>query len=205
VSGAEAAKSRDDVKRPVLHHVTFKTTRLQEMVDWYANVVGIEVNFQNPGIAFTSNDAANHRVAFLASPVLSDDAQKTAHNGMHHSAFEYETVDDLLQTWVRLKEQGILPHMSLDHGLTLSFYYLDPDGNSVELQADWYGDWAKSTNFIRTSEKFAANPIGVFVDPAQLVAARAAGASVEELYRRSYGGEFPATAPQDLRMDLPPP
>ncbi len=197
--------AKASVKRPVLHHVTFKTTRLQEMIDWYQTVIGIEVNFQNPGIAFTSNDAANHRVAFLASPVLSDDPKRTSHIGMHHSAFEYETVDDLLETWGRLKEQGILPHMSLDHGLTLSFYYLDPDGNSVELQADWYGDWAKSSHFIRTSEKFAANPIGVFVDPAQLVAARKAGASIEELYRRSYGGEFPATAPQDLRMDLPPP
>ena len=33
----------------------------------------------------------------------------------------------------RMRELGIKPHMSLDHGITTSFYYVDPDGNSVEL------------------------------------------------------------------------
>ena len=27
---------------PVLHHVNLKTTRMQEMIDWYARVVGME-------------------------------------------------------------------------------------------------------------------------------------------------------------------
>src|SRR5882757_5791606 len=75
---------------------------------------------------------------------------RAVHTGVHHVAFEYDTVDDLLDTWVRLSGEGTLPHMSLDHGLTLSFYSVDPDGNSVELQADWYGDWAKSSDFVRT-------------------------------------------------------
>jgi len=35
--------------RPVLHHVTFKTTRLQEMIDWYRQVVGAEPKFQFEG------------------------------------------------------------------------------------------------------------------------------------------------------------
>ena len=48
--------------KPTLHHATFKTTRLQEMIDWYTKVVGIEVNFQFPGGAWTSNDRANHRL-----------------------------------------------------------------------------------------------------------------------------------------------
>jgi catechol 2,3-dioxygenase len=47
-----------------LHHVTFKTTRLQEMLDWYRQVVGVEPSFQFEGRAWTSNDAANHRLAW---------------------------------------------------------------------------------------------------------------------------------------------
>lgn len=27
----------------------------------------------------------------------------------------------------------------MDHGLTMSIYYLDPDGNGVELQVDNFG------------------------------------------------------------------
>src|SRR4051812_7461375 len=41
---------------PALHHVTLKTTRLDEMIDWYRNAVGMEPNFKFPGGAWTSND-----------------------------------------------------------------------------------------------------------------------------------------------------
>lgn len=46
----------------------------------------------------------------------------------------------LFDTYARLKGEGIVPHACLDHGLTMSFYYLDPDGNSLELQYDLFGD-----------------------------------------------------------------
>lgn len=75
--------------KPTLHHATFKTTRLQEMIDWYRKVVGIDVNFQFPGGAWTSNDRANHRLAFLAVPGVREDAEKIFHTGLHHTAFEY--------------------------------------------------------------------------------------------------------------------
>lgn len=191
------------IKRPILHHVNLKTIRLQEMIDWYSKVVGIDVQFQNEMVAFTSNDLANHRLALIASPLLRDDADRVEHVGMHHLAFEYPSVDDLLDTWVRLHKDETVPHMALDHGFTLSFYYVDPDGNSVELQADWFGDWAKSKDFLRTSTDFASNPIGVFVDPAKLIEARAAGATIEELHKRAYAGQFPPSTPPDLRIALP--
>ena len=78
---------------PVLHHVTFKTNRLQEMIDWYSLVVGAKVNHQFPGGAWLTNDAANHRVAMLAVPGLSDDPDKVSHTGMHHSAYEYPSME----------------------------------------------------------------------------------------------------------------
>jgi catechol-2,3-dioxygenase len=39
-------------------------------------------------------------------------------------------------TYTRLKALDITPHFTVDHGMTTSFYYVDPDGNSVELQCD---------------------------------------------------------------------
>ena len=158
--------------KPVLHHVNLKTIRLQEMIDWYATTVGLTSVFQFPGGAWLTNDAANHRLALLTSSKMSDDSSKLAHTGIHHFAFEYATIDDLLNAYTRLKELGITPHMSLDHGMTLSFYYVDPDGNSVELQTDIFGDWAQSQEWMRTSPDFAADPIGQFVDPDQIVALR---------------------------------
>ncbi len=188
------------VANPVLHHVNLKTRRLQEMIDWYALVVGMKPNHQFEGGAWLTNDAANHRLALLAPPGIVDDPDKISRSGIHHTAFEYASMDDLLDTYVRLKPLGIVPHACLDHGMTTSFYYVDPDGNSVELQSDNFdGDWAQSSAFLQTPE-FVANPIGVHVDPDAMVAARAAGADAHELHRRAYAGEFEPEAPLDLRL-----
>lgn len=194
-------EQNEAVIRPKLHHVNLKTVRLQEMIDWYGEVVGAESIFQFPGGAWLTNDGANHRIALLSSPNLSDDPDKLVHTGIHHSAFEYDSADELLATYERLKAKEIEPHATLDHGMTTSFYYADPDGNSVELQYDNFGDWEKSKEFMKTSPDFAADPIGKPVDPDKMIEARRAGASVEEVHERAYAGEWPPRG-YDLRVPL---
>jgi catechol-2,3-dioxygenase len=68
--------------KPTLHHVTIKTSRLDEMIQWYALVVGVKVQFRYGAGAWMSNDDANHRIAFLTVPGLMDDEEKNRHNGM---------------------------------------------------------------------------------------------------------------------------
>ena len=176
--------------RPKLHHVTIKTRRLAEMVWWYGVVVGVEVQFMDERNAWTTNDEANHRVAFLSSPGLSDDADKSRHTGMHHSAFEYDSLADLMSSFERMKAQGITPAFCLDHGMTTSLYYRDPDGNFVELQSDNFGDWQTSSEWMRTHSEFAENPIGVFFDPDRVSAAYRAGPDMAQLRAAIRGGEF---------------
>lgn len=185
---------------PVLHHVTLKTTRQQEMADWYGTVVGMKFNHYGPFGAWLTNDSANHRIALLVAPGLEDDPGKIAHTGMHHLAFEYPDIDGLLSTYERLRREGITPHAGLDHGLTTSFYYVDPDGNSVELQVDNFGDWEASSEWMRTAPEFQTNPIGVHADPQLLFEAWKAGADAAELHRRSFAGEFDPGTPLDLRL-----
>jgi catechol-2,3-dioxygenase len=192
--------SSSNIAYPTLHHVNLKTHRLKEMIDWYGLVIGTTVTHQFNGGAWLSNDAANHRLALLHHPDWEDDPDKLQHTGLHHTAYEYQSMDGLLDTYVRLAQRGILPHCCLDHGMTMSFYYVDPDGNSVELQCDDFGDWAASKEFMHTSPQFAENPIGVSIDPARVVAARDEGANAQELHRRAYAGEFPSEKPLDLRI-----
>ena len=182
--------------KPSLHHVTFKTTRLSQMVSWYRAVVGLEVTFQDENNAWTTNDQANHRIAFLSVPGLSDDAAKIGHNGIHHSAFEYNTFSDLMSSYQRLRGEGILPAFCLDHGVTISLYYKDPEGNFVELQSDNFGDWEKSTEWMRTSADFRADPIGTFFDPEKVFQAHAAGRPFGSLHPAMRAGDFlPETIP----------
>jgi catechol 2,3-dioxygenase len=189
-----------EVIHPTLHHVNLKTNRLQDMIEWYGLVVGSTVTHESEGGAWLTNDAANHRLALLANPVWEDDPDKLQHTGLHHTAYEYGSMNDLLDTYTRLKERRILPHACLDHGMTMSFYYVDPDGNSVELQCDVFGDWEASKRFMNTTPEFAENPIGVTVDAARVVQARDQGASADELHRRAYAGEFTPPEPLDLRL-----
>lgn len=195
--GASAAEHA--VAIPSLHHVNLKTPRLAEMIAWYELVVGLRPTYRFDGGAWLSNDTANHRLALLSTPLIRDDPDKLVHAGIHHTAFEYATFDDLMETYLRLRSFNVLPHSVLDHGMTLSFYYPDPDGNSVELQVDLFGDWARSTEFMR-GERFAEDPIGTYVDPELLVAAWREGEDHQELHRRAYRGGFAPAVSQDLRV-----
>ena len=58
---------------------------------------------------------------------------------------------------------------------------------------------------MRTSPQFAANPIGMPVDPEQMLAALKAGASFAELHERAYGGEFQPSEPFDLHVPISDP
>ena len=188
------------VIHPTFHHFNLKTTRLQEMIDYYGTLVGAEVVFQDQVGAWLSNDGANHRVALLAFATFVDDAENDTRTGMHHSPFEYGSIDEMMSSYVRLREEGITPAICLDHGMTFSYYYADPDGNNVELQVDNFGDWDKSSEWIRTSPEFDANPIGTPCDPGALLDAHRSGMSHEDLHRAAYAGEFPPTVDPDPRL-----
>ncbi len=188
--------------RPTMHHVNLKTTRLQEMIDWYGVVIGAKPNFQFPGGAFISNDRANHRIALLAVPGLKDDPEKFIHTGMHHTAFEYASFADLMSSFARLKKRGIEPQVCLNHGLTTSMYYSDPDRNMVELQVDNFGNWEASAQWMRTAEDFRRDPIGSVFDPDDMLAAYQAGATFEQLQTDTRKGKYPPKKPPDLT--LPP-
>ena len=198
LSGVSARRT---VVRPTLHHFGLTTANLEAMVDWYAKVLGMETNHRSRAntegqsvgrwrIAWVSNDDANHRIAIMALSGLTEDGQRSRHTGLHHVAFEYPTLDDLLGTYARLKTLGIAPVRAADHGTTTSFYYEDPDRNSIELMVDNFGDGEESSAFMRLSPEFAANPMGTDVDPEQMLAARAAGMSVAELHERAYAGKL---------------
>jgi hypothetical protein len=89
-----------------------------------------------------------------------------------------------------MRDEGIVPAFSLDHGITMSLYYKDPDGNFVELQSDNFGDWKRSTEWMRTSADFGSNPIGTFFDPEKGYQTYASGQSFEELQPAIRAGKF---------------
>jgi catechol-2,3-dioxygenase len=198
-----ANRRRRPITRPIFHHTTFATLKLDEMVEFYEKVAGLEPVFHSEGGAWLTNDAANHRIALLALPGLKEPEDKGHTIGLHHTAFEYAQFDQWLDNYERLAAEGIRPFLNLDHGMTMSMYYQDPEGNGVEIQVDAFGDWSKSKEWMWASEEFSENPIGAHFDPDQLVAARDAGLAWEEIHRRCRAGEYlPSVVPDVYLPEL---
>jgi catechol 2,3-dioxygenase len=190
-------RTRGPITRPVFHHTTMATLMLDEMVTFYENVAGLEPVYYGEHAAWLTNDAANHRIAFLALPGLKAPEDKGHTIGLHHTAFEYATFEQWVDNYDRLAAQGIVPFLNLDHGMTMSMYYQDPEGNGIEIQVDVFGDWSKSKEFMWATQEFDANPIGEHFDPAKVSAARREGLSFDEIHRRAMAGEYrPAVIPE---------
>ena len=171
-----------------LHHVNLKAYHFEEMRAFYTALIGIHPVAEVGTFGWYTFDTANHRLALMHLPTFSERVPESA--GMHHMAFEYDALADLMKTYLRLKKIGVVPAGCLNHGMTTSFYYRDPDGNYVEMQVDNFGpDPAVSTAFMHTPP-FLANPIGVPINPESYVTAWQQGATLRELHERSYAGEF---------------
>jgi catechol-2,3-dioxygenase len=182
------------------------------MVEWYRQVLGMTVVHATPSATaghpglppvktiWMSNDEANHRLAFVELSDLEPDSNRSRHSRVQHFAFEYAKLDDLLGTYHRLKDVGIFPVLCTDAGLQTAFYYTDPDGNTVEINVDNFGNPLTSQEYIRTSPEFARNPLGVFVDPDKMIDAHDQGASQWDLHVRARAGEFAPATPYDPRV-----
>ena len=146
------------VKPVKFAHVVYQTRRYDEMIAWYQAVFEADVVHQDPALAFLTSDDEHHRFAFANLDLLSPGGgSERGSIGVNHVAYTYATVPDLLETYARLRDAGISPYWSIHHGITLSNYYRDPDGNRMEFQVD------ADPGFMAT-EAFHANPIGIEVD-----------------------------------------
>jgi catechol 2,3-dioxygenase len=194
-------RKRRPIIAPKLHHATFLTLKLDEMVAWYEIVCGLTPVHYSDGAAWLTNDEANHRIALIAHPKTKKPVGKPTSAGLHHTAFEYAKFDEWLDNYVRLKGEGILPFMCLDHGMTMSMYYADPEGNGVEIQVDMFGDWHVSTEWMWASREFAENYTGIFFDSDKLVEAREQGVSKDEIHAGARAGKYiPENPPTDILL-----
>ncbi len=167
-------------------HVVYRTRRFAEMVRWYQRVFDAKVQYQNPVLAFLTYDGEHHRFAFANLDVLRPNAGEKDRRGVigvDHVAYTYASVNDLLENYAQLKVQGIRPYWCVDHGITVSMYYADPDGNQMEFQVDCFASNEEANAFME-GPHFAANPIGVEYDPEEWLGKLRAGAPVSEFLRR---------------------
>ena len=89
----------------------------------------------------------------------------------------------MFENYTRLKSNGILPYWCIHHGLTISMYYADPDGNQIEFQVDCFRSTEESNAYIR-DPAFGINPVGVEFDPEDWLAKARAGTPLSDFLVR---------------------
>src|SRR6185503_4182210 len=173
-------------------HVVYSTRRFDEMIDWYQRVFEATVVYQNPAFAFLTYDDEHHRFAFANLSALSPDSVEVKPRdkaGVNHVAYTYANLGELLSTYERLKQMGITPYWRIHHGITVSCYYQDQDGNRMEFQVDACS--VEEANAYMQSDAFAANPAGVEIDPEALLAQYRNGVPEQQLLTMPVGPMSP--------------
>jgi catechol 2,3-dioxygenase-like lactoylglutathione lyase family enzyme len=162
-------------------HVVYRTRQFEQMVDWYLTVFEGRIQARTVDVVFITYDEEHHRVAIKdVSGQVTDDLSGPGR--VAHVAYAWDHLDDLLGVYKRLRDNGILPVRPTRHGLTLSLYYQDPDGNGLEFQMDLLD--IEAANEYMTSDEFLANPSGDGFDPEELLTRYEAGEAVDSLIFR---------------------
>jgi catechol 2,3-dioxygenase len=123
-----------------LGHVNLVVGSTDESMHFYNTVVGLQEAYRVVAIegGFLSNGNTHHDVGVVQSSGPAGHGRKP---GLNHLAFELETEVDLVDSYTRAKQDGVVFQRTLDHDIAHSAYCADPDGNSCELYADVIRDW----------------------------------------------------------------
>jgi catechol 2,3-dioxygenase-like lactoylglutathione lyase family enzyme len=174
-AGSGASANAQRVVPFKMAHLVYRCRRREETVEWYLQMFQAHIVFKDDVLTFITYDDEHHRLAFFNMPDIPPKGENTA--GVHHVAYSFRVIGELLGTYARLKGVGILPYWCVNHGPTTSMYFRDPEGNDIEFQVD-NGD--EPSGYFH-SEEFARNPIGVEFDPDLLLQMWRDGASDAEL------------------------
>ena len=183
----DSASLKGPVKSPErLCHMVLRTKpeKYKAMVDWYVAFLGGHVVWGNDVLSFITYDDEHHRIAITARPGTIDRAGDATNSvGLAHIAFAYNNLTELCTTYLQRKALGIHPSWCVNHGVTTSMYWADPDGNEVETQVDSFDDPNAATDYMN-SQAFIENPLGVDFDPEELVNRVESGEPEAEILRR---------------------
>lgn len=171
------------VKPAYISHYGIRAQRYKEMIQWYMTVFSAKIQHENEFLAFMTFDGEHHRLVIFEDSATVDRPATAA--GIDHVGYGLAGFGDLVETYERLKAEGITPFMPLNHRFTTSLYYHDPDGNEVELSVDNFLTKEECDAFVRSEQmaEIGRPPFGYTFDPDELAELYHEGASQEQLAR----------------------
>jgi catechol 2,3-dioxygenase-like lactoylglutathione lyase family enzyme len=138
-------------------HVGIQVTDVGRSIAWYRDILGLTLTGRWPmgehgEMAFMRFTDDHHNIVLFTHPTkVTDENRHAGYNALQHIAMEMESRDEWLKALADLRSKGVeIVQGPLVHGPeggsgpgtnpggsgSRSFYFLDPDGNRLELYAD---------------------------------------------------------------------
>jgi catechol 2,3-dioxygenase len=119
-----------------LGHIVLKVRDAQRSREFYTRALGLKVAHEDlqRGTVFLSFGKEHHELALFQ--LASGETPGAAQPGMHHMAWQLGSFEELQAAHRELGQLGIPVEATVEHNVTRSVYFPDPDGNRVELYCD---------------------------------------------------------------------
>jgi len=119
-------------------HVVIKVRDLERSRKFYTEILGMRVMKHVPEIraVFLSFNGRDHHEVALFEIGSQAEGPKMNQVGLLHFAFRMRNEEDLRAAYQEFKEKGVSVSFTVNHGVSKSIYFRDPDGNELEVYTD---------------------------------------------------------------------
>jgi catechol 2,3-dioxygenase len=138
------SSAADESNRSELHpavrigHVHLRVSDLDRATSFYRDVLGFDVTVYGSDHEhdFLSAGGYHHHIGLNTWHSKGGTPPPEGHTGLQHFAILYPDRRELARAVERLLEHGYPIRSGEDHGVSVSVYLSDPDGNGIELYYD---------------------------------------------------------------------
>jgi catechol 2,3-dioxygenase len=134
-----------NMKISSLGHVVLRVTDRERAERFYGGVLGLPVcaRFDEGGLKMAFFTLGNHHDFAVMEVSGEGSSHSESAVGLHHVAFKIgNTLDELREAKVKLDAAGVAT-TPIDHDVTKSLYFADPDGNGIEVYVDVSDAWRR--------------------------------------------------------------
>jgi catechol 2,3-dioxygenase len=119
-------------------HVVIRVRDLARSRKFYTEVLGMDVMMESStlrGVFLANNRRDHHELALIE---VGPQAEGPHGNqlGLSHIAFRLRNEEELRAAYRELKEKDVPISFTVNHGITKSVYFYDPDGYELEVYCD---------------------------------------------------------------------
>lgn len=133
------------MKIKALGHVVLRVTDRVRAERFYGGLLGLPVcaRHDENGVKMAFFTLGNHHDFAVLEVSGEGSSASDQAVGLHHVAFNIgTTLDELREARAKLAAAGVVTN-PVDHEVTKSLYFQDPDGNGVELYVDASDVWRR--------------------------------------------------------------